>query len=206
VNTTCTAADLIAFEEKICEDFAAKLVRAPIHLSSNNEQQLLEIFSKHVEPDDWVCSNWRSHYHCLLKGVPPHVLRAEILAGRSISLCFPKYRIISSAIVGGILPIAVGLAMAIKRRGGKNKVVCFMGEMTAETGIAHECMTYARNFLLPILFVIEDNGKSVCTPTYETWGERVPLLERCDVIWNAITYKYESKFPHAGPGGARIQF
>ena len=41
-----------------------------------------------------------------------------------------------------------------------------MGEMTSETGIAHECIKYSRNFKLPIHFIIEDNQKSVCTETY----------------------------------------
>ena len=45
-----------------------------------------------------------------------------------------------------------------------------MGEMTSETGIAHECIKYSRNFDLPIHFVVEDNSMSVCTDTRETWS------------------------------------
>src|SRR6185295_6964728 len=133
---------------------------------------MIKIFKK-VKEDDWVMCSWRSHYQCLLKGVPKKELKKEILANRSISLCFPKQRVVSSAIVGGIIPIAIGVAMGIKRRGGKNKVYCFMGDMTSETGIAHECIKYATNHKLPIRFIVEDNGKSVMTDTKATWAQKV---------------------------------
>jgi pyruvate dehydrogenase E1 component alpha subunit len=97
-------------------------------------------------------------------------VKAEIMAGRSISLCFPRYRILSSAIVSGVLPIALGVALGIKRRNGNEKVWCFMGEMTSETGVAHECIKYARSHGLPIHWVVEDNEKSVCTDTRKAWN------------------------------------
>ncbi len=163
-----TAEELIAFETEIAEAFNAAKIHAPVHLYSGNEAQMLGIF-RDVKPEDWVMCSWRSHYQCLLKGVPREQVKAEILAGRSISLCFPEHRIVSSAIVGGILPLAVGVALGIKRQGGTARVHRFMGEMTAETGMAHECIKYSANHQLPIRFIVEDNGKSVCTDTRETW-------------------------------------
>ena len=134
-----TANDLINFETEIANLFNAAKIRAPVHLYSGNEAQMIEVF-RDVRPEDWVCCSWRSHYQCLLKGVPPEQVHAEILAGRSISLCFPEYRVISSAIVGGILPIAVGIALGLKRQAQPGRVHCFMGDMTSETGIASECI------------------------------------------------------------------
>src|ERR1043166_1526467 len=131
-----TVQELAAFEKEIADLFNAAKIRAPVHLYDGNEAQIIELF-RDVKPEDWVFCSWRSHYQCLLKGVPPEEVKAEILAGRSISLCFPKYRIVSSAIVTGILPIAVGAALGIKRRGEKARVHCFVGEMTAETGTFH---------------------------------------------------------------------
>ena len=198
-----TAEELIAFEEDIADEFNNAKIRAPIHLYFGNETQMIEIF-KNVQPNDWVLCSWRSHYQCLLKGVPPTEVKAEIMAGRSISLNFPEHRIVSSAIVTGVIPIAVGIAMGIRRRGGTEKVWCFMGEMTAETGVAHECIKYSRNHGLPIHFVVEDNGKSVCTDTRETWAQPVLSFENGDDPM--ITYyKYETKYPHAG-AGVRVQF
>lgn len=195
-----TPADLIAFEQNIAAEFNAGKIRAPIHLYDGNEATMCEIF-KHVKRDDWICCSWRSHLQCLLKGVPPAQLKADIMAGRSISLCYPEYRIVSSAIVGGILPIAVGLGMAIKRNRGSETVWCFLGDMTAETGIAHECEKYVANWGLPVRFVIEDNRKSVCTDTRAVWNSNGPAMRRnADLI-----YEYEPKWPHAG-AGRRVQF
>ena len=194
---------LIRFEEEIAELFNDGKIRSPVHLYHGNEDKIIEIF-KNIKKDDWVFCSWRSHYQCLLKGVPKSDIKNEIVAGRSISLCFPSHNIYSSAIVGGSLPIAVGTAMSLKRKQSKNKVFCFMGEMTSETGIAHECIKYSRNFKLPIHFIIEDNAKSVCTDTRETWNQKKLSYE--DINDDYVTYyKYTSKYPHAG-AGKRIQF
>jgi len=201
--TSLGADDLIAFETEIADTFNAAHIRAPVHLYYGNEKEMLSVFET-VQKEDWVMCSWRSHYQCLLKGVPPELLKQRIGEGKSIALCFPEYRIVSSAIVTGILPIAVGVALGIKRRGGSEKVHCFMGEMTSETGIAHECIKYSRNHDLPIRFIIEDNGKSVCTDTRETWNQ--PKLTYEDSTDPRIVYyRYESKYPHAG-AGQRVQF
>ncbi len=198
-----TPAQLIAFEDRVAATFNAGRIRAPVHLYSGNEEQMIEVFQD-VAPQDWVFCSWRSHYQCLLKGVPEDEVFAEIMAGRSISLCFPEHRVYSSAIVGGVLPIAVGTAMAIQRSGENARVHCFMGEMTAETGIAHESMKYARNHQLPIRFIVEDNGKSVCTDTREAWNQSTLSFEgrRDDHVHY---YRYETRYPHAG-AGQRVQF
>lgn len=222
-----TPEDLIKFEEEVCQWFADKKIKAPVHLDNGNEQQLIDVFKFLVDKEDWCCGSWRSHYKSLLKGVPYEDMKKAICEGKSISLCFPNQRVISSAIVGGILPIAVGIAMGIKLRGEKHKVVCFMGEMTSETGSAHECIKYSLNHDLPILFVLEDNEKSVCTPTLPVWGMSSltygpsstsvptykPATDGSGNVFSSIYrinpkvvyYKYQSKFPHAGTG-ARINF
>ena len=197
------ATDLINFETEIADLFNTAKIRAPVHLYYGNEERMIEIF-RDVRPEDWVCCSWRSHYQCLLKGVPPAEVRAEILAGRSISLCFPQYRVVSSAIVGGIVPIAVGIALGLKRRGEPGRVHCFMGEMTSETGIAHESIKYSFNHKLPIRFIVEDNGKSVCTDTRESWNQPALTAEQASHPM-VVYYKYETKYPHAG-AGVRVQF
>ncbi len=198
-----TRDELIAFEEEIAALFNAGKIRAPVHLYHGNEDQIINVF-KRIRSPDWVFCSWRSHYQCLLKGVPKERVRDEILAGRSISLCFPEQRIYSSAIVGGVLPIAVGTAMSIQRRGEDAVVYCFMGDMTAETGIAHECLKYSRNHRLPIHFVVEDNEKSVCTDTREVWNQPRLSFEATNDEYVSY-YRYQMKYPHAG-AGARVQF
>ena len=201
--TKVTKEDLIDFESEIAAIFNQGRIRAPIHLYSGNEEAMIEIFRR-IRPEDWVLCSWRSHYQCLLKGVPREQLKAEIMAGRSISLCFPEYRILSSAIVTGVLPIAVGIALSIKRAGQSERVFCFMGEMTSETGAAHECIKYSENHDLPIHWIIEDNGQSVCTDTRAAWNQ--PVLTYETRPSSRLTYyKYETRYPHAG-AGQRVQF
>ncbi len=194
---------LIEFENDIASIFNSGKIRAPIHLYSGNEDFLINFF-KRIKKNDWVFCSWRSHYQCLLKGVPPKILKKEIIEGKSISLCFPDHKIYSSAIVGGSLPIAVGMALSFKRKKSKNKVYCFIGEMTSETGIAHECIKYSRNKKLPIHFIVEDNGKSVCTDTRKTWSQKKLTYEKSSDKY-VTYYKYHLKYPHAG-AGKRVQF
>ena len=195
--------DLIKFENDIAAVFNSGKIRAPVHLYSGNEEVLIKFFKK-IKKNDWVFCSWRSHYQCLLKGVPPKRLKKEILEGKSISLCFPEYRIYSSAIVGGTLPIAVGMAVSLKRKKSRNKVYCFMGEMTSETGIAHETIKYSRNKKLPIHFIVEDNRKSVCTDTRKTWSQGKLTYEKSSDKY-VTYYKYNLKYPHAG-AGKRVHF
>lgn len=203
MDTKITKNGLIRFEARVADAFNSGKIRAPIHLYSGNEDQIIDVF-KDIDPMDWVLCSWRSHYQCLLKGVPEEEVFEEIIAGRSISLCFPKYKILSSAIVGGVLPIATGIALSIKLKGEENKVHCFLGEMTAESGIAHESIKYSRNFQLPIRYIVEDNGLSVCSDTRQTWGVAKLQYEETDDPM-VCYYKYRTKYPHAG-AGERVQF
>jgi hypothetical protein len=79
-----------------------------------------------------------------------------------------------------------------------------MGEMTSETGMASECIKYSTNHQLPIRFIVEDNGKSVCTDTREVWNQSTLTYENNSHPL-VKTYKYQTKYPHAG-AGVRVQF
>ena len=182
---------LKAFEARVAAEFEAGRIKGPVHLSGGNELQLIQIFKK-VSEDDYVFSSWRNHYHALLHGVPEEKVFAEIAAGRSMNLTFKEHRFYSSAIVGGILPIAVGVAYALKRKGCHRKVWCFVGDMAATTGIFHEAYTYSAKQDLPIKFVVEDNGFSTNTPTEETWGN--------GWVGKKLYYHYERSYPHVGTG------
>ncbi len=162
--------ELQAFEDEMTREFEAGNIKAPLHLAGGNEQILIDLFKEVDRENDYILCSWRSHYHCLLAGVPPDVLRRSILDGHSISLCFPEYRVLSSGIVGGICPIGVGIAAGLKRAKLPGKVWVFCGDMTSMSGIFIESVRYANNHGLPIDFVIEDNGLSVCTNTLDSWG------------------------------------
>jgi TPP-dependent pyruvate/acetoin dehydrogenase alpha subunit len=185
--------DLIAFEEQVAKEFESAAIFGPVHLSGGNEDELINIFEK-IKPSDWVFSAWRNHYHALLHGIPKDYVLSEIRDGRSMNFNSPEHRFFSSAIVGGIAPIAVGVAAALKRDNQTNHVWCFVGDMAATLGIYHESQKYAIRNDLPITFVIEDNGVSCNSPTSLCWGEDVSKEIR------SIRYSYERKYPHVGVG------
>jgi len=189
-----TESDLIQFEDEIIERWENGDIRGPIHLSNGNEKQLIDIFSR-VSPTDYVFSTWRSHYHALLHGVDKQWLFDYIVSGRSISVVNKDNNFYSSAIVGGVLPISLGVAKAQKLKGTDTNVWVFIGDMTFETGLFYEVHKYVRNFDLPIRFIVEDNGVSTNTPTSHTWND----MQR-DLPNDVIYYQYESKYPHYGTG------
>ena len=180
-----TPSDLIAFEADIAAEFDAGKIHAPVHLSGGNEQQLIDIF-REVKPTDWVLSTWRSHYHALLKGIPPAEVKRQIMAGRSMFISSPEHRFMSSAIMGGMLPIACGLAYAGER------VWVFVGDMCESIGAMNDAKRFARGHGLDVIFVIEDNGLSTNTPTNAAWGKVYAGPE-------SRYYGYERTYPHYQP-------
>ena len=194
VDGNWSVQNLIDFEDDIIKHWENGEITGPIHLSNGNEKQLIKIFEK-VGVDDWVFSTWRSHYHALLHGVEPSVLKQKILDGKSITIVDKNSKFYSSAIVTGTLPIALGVAKSIKYNGGNDKVWVFLGDMAFESGIFYEVHKYARNYDLPLHFVVEDNGVSTNTPTLDTWSG----IQR-EIPEDVIYYKYESKYPHYGTG------
>jgi TPP-dependent pyruvate/acetoin dehydrogenase alpha subunit len=188
-----TEEKLIRFEQSIVDIWEAGKIKGPVHLSNGNETPLIEIF-KRIKETDWVFSTWRSHYHWVLKGLSADYATEIIKEGKSITMCEHEERFYASAIVGGTLPIALGVASAIKKDGGDDKVWVFIGDMSFESGIFYEVHKYARNFDLPLYFVVEDNGVSTYTPTDATWN-----IKR-EVPSDVIHYTYKSKYPHYGSG------
>jgi len=203
MNHSWTPQSLIKFEEEVANSFNSGEIRAPIHLSDGSEESLIKLFAE-VAESDWVICSWRSHYQCLLKGVPAAELKKAILDGKSIALCFPEFNIFSSAIVGGQLSIAVGIALGLKRSGSTNKVWCFLGDMTSETGVFQTSLRYSEKHNLPITFVVEDNGLSVMTDTRKVWNSNTLRFEELESEF-VRSYKYKSMYPHAG-AGVRVQF
>jgi pyruvate dehydrogenase E1 component alpha subunit len=207
-----TVDKLIQFEREIGDIFDSGVIKAPIHLYHGNEDKMIEIFKDINIEEDWVCCTWRNHYQGLLKGIPENILKDNIIKGKSMVVTLPKYKFICSSIVGGIPSIAAGIALSLKLKNSQSKVWCWVGDMSAETGAFHEAYKYSLNHNLPITFIVEDNKKSVCTPTDLIWGRETPYFldsEYTDGIirqQNLIYYRYDNKkYPHAG-AGKRVQF
>ena len=202
--------EIIDFETEIGELFNAAKIRAPIHLTDGNIEQVAQVFEKIDIESDWVCGTWRSHVQALLKGIPKELLKEKIMQGKSMVMNLPKYKFICSSIVGGIPSIATGIALASKLKNSGERVWCWTGDMSAETGAWSEAYRYAVAQNLPITFVVEDNDLSVMTPTTKVWGiEKWYLKDQNKDRYESdhlIYYKYKNKkYPHAG-AGVRVTF
>lgn len=204
--------ELIQFEKEIADLFNTGKIKAPVHLYSGTEDIMSEIFTEVDSENDWVCCTWRNHYQGLLKGIPKDVMRENIMKGKSMVMNLPEYKFICSSIVSGISSIATGIALSIKLQNKSNRVWCWIGDMSAETGAFHEAYKYSLNHDLPITFIVEDNKKSVCTPTSEIWKRNSPYYLNSEYKGgllkqkNLYYYQYENiKYPHAG-AGKRVQF
>ena len=207
-----TKEELIEFEQQVADLFNAKQIKSPIHLYHGNEDFIIEVFKEIDIENDWVCCTWRNHYQALLKGIPQNKILDSIVEGKSMVLNFYDHKFISSSIVGGIPSIAAGIAFANKLSNNNSRVWCWVGDMSAETGAFHEAYKFSVYNELPITFIVEDNKKSVCTPTSDAWKRETPYYldqEYCgEIIRQANLYYYRytnDKYPHAG-AGKRIQF
>jgi pyruvate dehydrogenase E1 component alpha subunit len=117
--------------------------------------------------EDFLFTTWRNHGHLLARGAAPERMFAEIL-GRTLGYARGKSGTLhmavrelgvpsTSALVGGNLPLAVGSALACKRR-GSGMTVCFFGDAGLEEGAAFEAMLLAAAWKVPLLFVCENNS------------------------------------------------
>lgn len=191
MKTEWTKEKLDKFSEEIATLFNEGKIKFPIHLcgGKNQAESLIKIFSD-FNKGDWAFSTWRNSWHWLLSGRSAKKIKHQIMTYGSMNVFDKKF--FTSAIVGGIAPIAVGVAWALKKKKSKNKVFCFLGDMGARCGISLEAINFSRGHDLPIIFVIEDNGKSVYTMTKDVWGKGKKK--------KVIKYNYRKKYRHHGSG------
>ena len=200
-----TQEDLVQFEEEIVQMYREGKIKAPLHLSGGNEDELIELF-KEINEQDFLFTTYRSHYHALLKGMPSQRLIDWIVDCKSIHVMDSENKIFSSAIVAATTSIALGYALSVKMKVTNEHVWCFIGDMTASTGTFNDCLKYAINFDLPITFVIENNGLSTDTKTHEAWGTtEEKIKEDYDKLAKENPkfikhYKYTRTRPHYGIG------
>jgi len=154
------------FEEKSAELYSAMKIRGFLHLYIGEEAVAAGMMSA-LTPDDGVVSTYREHGHALARGVPARRIMAEMFGkmegcsrgrGGSMHLFDAATRFYGgNAIVGGGLPIAVGLGLADKMQRRPRVTCCLFGEGAVAEGEFHESMNLAVLWRLPVLFVCENN-------------------------------------------------
>jgi pyruvate dehydrogenase E1 component alpha subunit len=154
------------FEERCVELYSATKIRGFLHLYIGEEAIAAGVIPQ-LRPDDAVVATYREHGHALARGLSAESIMAEMFGkaegcsrgrGGSMHLFDAAARFYGgNAIVGGGLPIAVGLALADTMRKLDRVTVCFFGEGAVAEGEFHECLNLAALWKLPVLFCCENN-------------------------------------------------
>jgi pyruvate dehydrogenase E1 component alpha subunit len=165
------------FEERCVELYSASKIRGFLHLYIGEEAVAVGICQA-LTPEDPVVATYREHGHALARGVGMDSLMAEMYGkvtgcsrGRGGSMhIFDSARRFygGNAIVGGGLPLAVGMALADRMRGISRVTTCFFGDGAAAEGEFHECMNLAALWDLPLLFCCENNFYAMGTALERT--------------------------------------
>src|SRR3990172_8466098 len=154
------------FEEKCVELYSLGKIHGFLHLYIGEEAVAVGAMQA-LKPEDRIVSTYREHGHALARGMPMGPLMAEMFGkangcsrgrGGSMHLFDASRRFYGGyAIVGGGLPIAVGLALADKLQALPNITACFFGDGAVAEGEFHESMNLAALWKLPVLFICENN-------------------------------------------------
>lgn len=160
-------------EETIAARYPEGKMRCPTHLSIGQEGVAAAIGIA-LRKDDLAVSGHRAHAHYLAKGGNLRAMIAEIYGkvtgcargkGGSMHLIDESVGFMgSTAIVGGTVPVGVGLGYGLKVKGGDQVSCVFLGDAVAETGVFLESLNFAALKRLPVLFVCENNMYSVYSP------------------------------------------
>lgn len=189
-------------EEEIARRYPEGKMRCPVHLSIGQEAAAVGICAN-LGPEDKMVSTHRGHAHFLAKGGSLKGLIGE-LYGKStgcsrgnggsmhlIDLACGFYG--STSIVGGTIPIGVGLAFADRLKGSQAKTVVCIGDAAVEEGVFHEAANFASLHKLNVVFAVEDNHFSCYTPI----NQRQPCPDGHSVDFQAIAKSHCLDFFHA---------
>jgi pyruvate dehydrogenase E1 component alpha subunit len=154
------------FEERCAEAYALGKIGGFCHLYIGQEAVSTGTMSM-IRPDDYVITAYRDHGQALARGVSPRSIMAELFGradgcsggkGGSMHIFDAETNFLGGhGIVGGHVPIAAGVAFAIKYRRGNQVCVCFFGEAAVNIGAFHEALNMASLWDLPVIFIIENN-------------------------------------------------
>ena len=154
------------FEERCVELYGAGKIRGFLHLYDGEEAVAVGVM-RALQADDAVVATYREHGQALARGLPPGEVMAELFGkregssggrGGSMHIFDAKRRFFGgNAIVGGGIPVAVGLALADKMLGRARVTICFFGEGAVAEGEFHESLNLASVWRLPVVFVCENN-------------------------------------------------
>lgn len=159
------------FEETVLEEFKRGVFSGTTHTSIGQEADAVGVIHQ-LLPDDIILTNHRCHGHFLAYGGDMRALFAELM-GRQTGICGGRggsqhihYKnLYSNGVQGGIVPIAVGMALAEKQKKSEAAVTVFIGDGTLGEGVIYEAFNMASLWSAPLLIVVENNHIAQTTPT-----------------------------------------
>ncbi|HEY44465.1 MAG TPA: thiamine pyrophosphate-dependent dehydrogenase E1 component subunit alpha [Anaerolineae bacterium] len=158
------------FEEKVLSSFSSGIFYGTTHTYIGQEADAVGVLACREE-GDIVVSNHRCHGHFLAYGGSMHALAAELMGratgvtgGRGGSQHVQWEDFYANGILGGTIPLAVGMALAEKVQHSRRIVFAFMGDGTLGEGVVYESLNMASLWSVPILFVLENNRYAQTTP------------------------------------------
>jgi pyruvate dehydrogenase E1 component alpha subunit len=154
------------FEERCAEAYALGKIGGFCHLYIGQEATGTGAIAA-LRDDDYVITTYRDHAQAIARGVSPRAVMAELFGrvdgvshgkGGSMHLFSREHNFLGGhGIVGGHIPLATGVAFAIKYRGRDQVCLCFFGEAAVNNGAFHEALNMAALWKLPVIYLIENN-------------------------------------------------
>jgi pyruvate dehydrogenase E1 component alpha subunit len=154
------------FEERCAEAYALGKIGGFCHLYIGQEATGTGAIAA-LREDDYVVTTYRDHAQAIARGVSPRAIMAELFGrsdgvsrgkGGSMHLFSREHNFLGGhGIVGGHIPLATGVAFAIKYRGRDQVCLCFFGEAAVNNGAFHEALNMAGLWKLPVIYLIENN-------------------------------------------------
>ena len=167
------------FEEECARQYMQGNIRGFLHLYIGEEAIAAGSISV-LRAEDYIVTHYRDHGHALARGLESRKVLAELFGkatgyskgkGGSMHLFDASRNFMGGyAIVGGQMPVAAGLALAIKQRGEDGVVVCYLGDGALNEGEFHESMNLASIWKLPVIYFCENNLYGMGAPVWETFA------------------------------------
>lgn len=190
------------FEECIAEMFREGMIHGTTHLAVGEEATAAGGVNA-LRPDDYIMSSHRGHAHCIAKGADLRQMMSELLGKRDgcckglggsmhiVDMAGGNFG--ANGIMGPSIPMATGVALAIKREKSDKVILCYFGDGTTNSGLFHEALNMAELWKLPIVYLCENNlygmsthiSKSVSVPHIaqraEAYGMPGVIVDGMDV-------------------------
>jgi pyruvate dehydrogenase E1 component alpha subunit len=165
------------FEERAGQLYGMQKIKGFCHLYIGQEALVAGAMSV-LEPDDNMITAYRDHAHAIGKGISARAVMAELYGkstgcskgkGGSMHMFDHEKKFFGGhGIVGGQIPLGAGIAFADKYNGNKNVTLCYMGDGAVRQGAFHEALNMSMTWMLPVIFVIENNNYAMGTSVGRT--------------------------------------